>query len=147
MLVSEFIDRTGYRPTAEEYADIEQAYYVFDGNKEEYCRAWCKANPHKAGTLTAAIKEQQRLSNVFDNVVAWIRKNTKWTKAHGVVTFWRSFCSSDWNEHIEEVQKATKCADRKELRDMLWRLSRAHAVTSGWASERWEYLYGLKCWA
>ena len=65
MLVSEFIDRTGYRPTADEYAEIEEAYYVFEGNKDEYCRAWVKANPHKAWQLTRAIKEQQRLSKVF----------------------------------------------------------------------------------
>ena len=49
MLLSEFIDRTGYQPTAEEYAEIEQAYYVFDGDKDKFCKAWSKANPHKAG--------------------------------------------------------------------------------------------------
>ena len=68
MLLSEFIDRTGYQPTAEEYAEIEQAYYVFDGDKDAFCKAWSKANPHKAGTLWAAIKEQQRLGKVFDKV-------------------------------------------------------------------------------
>lgn len=58
--MSEFIDRTGYQPTAVEYADIEDAYYVFDGDKDAFCRAWCKANPHKAGRLTRAIKEEAK---------------------------------------------------------------------------------------
>lgn len=43
MLVSEFIDRTGYQPTPDEYADIEQAYYAFAGDKDSFCRAWSKA--------------------------------------------------------------------------------------------------------
>ena len=51
MLVSEFIDRTGYQPTAEEYAEIERAYMRFSGDKDAFCKAWSKANPHKAGTL------------------------------------------------------------------------------------------------
>lgn len=65
MLVSEFIDRTGYQPTADEYAEIEQAYYEYDGDKDKFCRAWSKANPHKAGKLWAAIKEQEREGKVF----------------------------------------------------------------------------------
>lgn len=31
MMMSEFIDRTGFEPTAKEYAKIEEAYYDFDG--------------------------------------------------------------------------------------------------------------------
>lgn len=34
MMMSEFIDRTGFEPTAKEYAKIEDAYYNFDGDKD-----------------------------------------------------------------------------------------------------------------
>jgi len=36
MMISEFIERTGFEPTASEYAKIEKAYYDFNGNKDEF---------------------------------------------------------------------------------------------------------------
>lgn len=42
MMMSEFIDRTGYTPTSEEYAMIEESYYDFPGNKDEFCKQWLK---------------------------------------------------------------------------------------------------------
>lgn len=42
MLKSEFIERTGFNPTADEYANIEENYYKFDGNKDEFCKKWKK---------------------------------------------------------------------------------------------------------
>lgn len=37
MMMSEFIARTGFEPTAKEYTKIEQAYYDFDGDKDAFC--------------------------------------------------------------------------------------------------------------
>lgn len=34
MLISEFIERTGFQPTFNEYQQIEDAYYNFDGDKD-----------------------------------------------------------------------------------------------------------------
>ena len=42
MMMSEFIDRTGFEPTAKEYAKIEDAYYNFDGDKDAFCKAFVK---------------------------------------------------------------------------------------------------------
>jgi hypothetical protein len=42
MMMSEFIERTGVDPTYEEYRYIEESYYEFDGNKDEFCKAWLK---------------------------------------------------------------------------------------------------------
>ena len=42
MMMSEFIDRTGFEPTAKEYAKIEEAYYDFDGDKDAFCKAFVK---------------------------------------------------------------------------------------------------------
>ena len=47
MMKSEFIDRTGYEPDANEYHLIEMAYYDFDGNKDQFCAHWLKEK--KAG--------------------------------------------------------------------------------------------------
>ena len=40
MMISEFIERTGFEPTAEEYAKIEDAYYNFDGDKNAFCESF-----------------------------------------------------------------------------------------------------------
>ena len=37
MLYSEFVERTGVTVDAKEYAAIEEVYYNFDGDKNEFC--------------------------------------------------------------------------------------------------------------
>lgn len=56
MLYSEFVDCTGCHVSAEEYARIEEQYYEFPGNKDEFCRAWVKANPATVKAAKAANK-------------------------------------------------------------------------------------------
>lgn len=40
MMMSEFIERTGFQPMPQEYAKIEEAYYNFDGDKDAFCRTF-----------------------------------------------------------------------------------------------------------
>lgn len=40
MLLEEFVERTGFKPTISEYREIEEAYYTFDGDKNEFCKAF-----------------------------------------------------------------------------------------------------------
>lgn len=42
MMFAEFVERTGFTPTQEEYADIECRYYAFDGDKDEFCALFVK---------------------------------------------------------------------------------------------------------
>ncbi len=42
MMFAEFVERTGFTPTHEEYSDIEVRYYAFDGNKDEFCALFVK---------------------------------------------------------------------------------------------------------
>lgn len=42
MMMSEFIERTGYQPSHEEYSHIEESYYHFDGDKDAFCKQWKK---------------------------------------------------------------------------------------------------------
>ena len=138
MLVSEFIDRTGYQPTADEYAEIEQAYYVFDGDKDAFCRAWCKANPHKTGKLWAAIKEQQRLGKVFDRVSEFVRK----CKRKREEFYYMNYCEQQ--AFMDSMQEKCKCKDRRELRDMVYRLTKAVAVWQGWKNESKDLMWELE---
>lgn len=43
MLKSEFVQRTGFIPSDQEYHYIEEAYYEFDGDKDAFCRRWKNA--------------------------------------------------------------------------------------------------------
>ena len=138
MLISEFIDRTGYQPTAEEYAEIEQAYYVFDGDKDKFCRAWCKSNPQKAGTLWAAIKEQQRLSKIFDNVANFVRKS----KAKREDFYYMNYVQQQ--DFMDAMQAKCKCKSRKELRETIFKLTKASAVWSNWKFESKDLMWELE---
>lgn len=42
MMKSEFIERTGYEPGDLEYHYIEESYYEFPGDKNEFCKQWKK---------------------------------------------------------------------------------------------------------
>ena len=44
MMMSEFIERTGFEPTSDEYIRIEEAYYNFDGDKNAFCNAFIEGN-------------------------------------------------------------------------------------------------------
>lgn len=69
MMMSEFIARTGFEPTAEEYRAIEDVYYNFDGNKDQFCKDWldkggimecCKARAEEIRKLHSKIVEIER---------------------------------------------------------------------------------------
>lgn len=47
MMMSEFIDRTGFEPTYEEYRKIEEAYYEFNGDKDAFCKAFIENGGEK----------------------------------------------------------------------------------------------------
>lgn len=60
MLMSEFIERTGFQPTADEYQKIEDAYYNFDGDKDAFCKAFV-ANSGEMKVYKARASEIERL--------------------------------------------------------------------------------------
>lgn len=62
MMMSEFIDRTGFEPTAGEYEKIEEAYYDFDGDKDAFCKAFVKDGGEKK-ICKARVAEIQRLKS------------------------------------------------------------------------------------
>lgn len=95
MMMSEFIDRTGLEPTAEEYEKIEEEYYNFDGDKDAFCADWlaqggimrcCKARAQKIEQLNSKILEiehqnriedQKQLQRIAD-LEAQLDKELKW---------------------------------------------------------------------
>ena len=47
MMMNEFVERTGFQPTTEEYTKIEEAYYDFDGDKDAFCKAFVEQGGEK----------------------------------------------------------------------------------------------------
>lgn len=64
MLLSEFIERTGFHPTTEEYRRIEEEYYTFEGDKDAYCRMWRKK--HLTGASQRAVAEIENLKKQLE---------------------------------------------------------------------------------
>lgn len=60
MMMSEFIVRTGFQPTAAEYEQIEDAYYNFDGDKDAFCKAFVE-NGGEQKVYQDRAKEIERL--------------------------------------------------------------------------------------
>ena len=40
MMIHEFTDLTGFEPSLDEYAEIEEQYYAFDGDKKAFCKSF-----------------------------------------------------------------------------------------------------------
>lgn len=68
MMKSEFIERTKYEPTAEEYHYIEESYYELDGDKDQFCKQWLKDK--KSG----AWAKEYRLRKMVDDTKAEMQK-------------------------------------------------------------------------
>lgn len=71
MMIQEFTARTNITPSSEEYHYIEQSYYDFDGNKDEFCKQWLKDIENGKWTL------ELRLRNALDKQKAEYEEQLK----------------------------------------------------------------------
>lgn len=60
MMMNEFTERTGIEPTAEEYGMIEEMYYEFNGEKNDFCRDFVEKNRmlEVQREIVAAVREK-----------------------------------------------------------------------------------------
>ena len=103
MMISEFIERTGFQPLPFEYAKIEEAYYDFDGDKDAFCRAFVEAGGEKKvyqaraaeiDRLNGKILEMDRASKkdseVYEKRIADLQaqldKELEWKPSEGTGT-------------------------------------------------------------
>ena len=108
MMMSEFIDRTGFEPTAKEYAKIEEAYYNFDGDKDAFCKAFIKdGGARKLCKARAAEIERQYKKDVadrekrIDELTAELDKELEWKPSDSTGTNMKQ-------ERYEELAKCGK---------------------------------------
>ena len=77
MMMQEFIDRTGFEPTHDEYAMIEEAYYRFEGSKDAFCEHFVKSGEQKKLCQERARKIEELKSKTLEmerDFMATIRK-------------------------------------------------------------------------
>ena len=67
MMITEFIERTGIEPTAEEYEQIEQAYYQFSGDKDAFCKNFLK-NKGVNKLLKGRASKIEEMKKALDNL-------------------------------------------------------------------------------
>ena len=83
MMMSEFIEHTGFQPLPFEYAKIEEAYYNFDGDKDGFCKAFVEADGEKKvyqaraaeidrlnGKILEMDRDSKRDSEVYEKRIA-----------------------------------------------------------------------------
>ncbi len=70
MMMSEFVERTGFEPTAAEYEKIEEAYYRFDGDKDEFCKIW-----KKNGGIEQTCRDRAQLIAKLQSQIGELEKN------------------------------------------------------------------------
>ena len=88
MLQKEFKAMTGFTATPEEYAEIEQQYYDFDGDKEKFCQEWKETNMEKVVERRQQKIEMLQemvdgLMKVNDELREKIIKLEKWKMVNG----------------------------------------------------------------
>lgn len=83
MMISEFIERTGIEPTAKEYAAIEEMYYNFPGDKDEFCARWCKMNKERVKAAKEERKTQEQQRKLSDRLWGIIAKVDRWHSKNG----------------------------------------------------------------
>lgn len=66
MLIQEFIDRTGFEPTYDEYRKIEEDYYEFDGDKDAFCKAFVENGGEKKVYAERAAEIERLRSNILE---------------------------------------------------------------------------------
>jgi hypothetical protein len=73
MMMSEFIERTKFEPTYEEYREIEEQYYQFDGNKDQFCKQWVRK-----GGIQRLSRERVRKIEALEKQIAKIQEEVDW---------------------------------------------------------------------
>ena len=115
MLYTEFVESTGVSVDAQEYAAIEEVYYNFDGNKDEFCAWWLEANQSRV----ESVKEQQRKEQEEgEKVDRFLNTLYKSAAAKSGKLFWSDELESAYglitNEFISNFAEKAKL-DRQEL--------------------------------
>ena len=66
MMIKEFVERTGFEPTAEEYGVIEENYINYGGDKDAYCKNFTETNQERYFSRRRAEKIEELKSRLAE---------------------------------------------------------------------------------
>ncbi len=66
MMLSEFIEKTGFEPTSEEYREIEEEYMGTEIDKDMFCRQW-KKNGGPVRLMRRRARRIEELEDILKN--------------------------------------------------------------------------------
>lgn len=116
MLMTEFIERTGFEPTYEEYAKIEDAYYDFAGSKDAFCKAFLDGDGEKQVCALRAKKIEQLKSQLLESDRTVKELTAKYEQKLKLLQFeldkeleWKPYNSSGTNMTQGDYERLRSC--------------------------------------
>ncbi len=142
MMLTEFIERTNYPATADEYHYIEESYCNYNGNKDDFCKAWLKDK--KSGAWARELELRKRMHAMVEQhkkEMAEKEENLKfYREQHAVQRNEIKELKEDAQEWIKRFDELKKQADERELaarKDVTITLKNGEQVNTGFAEVRY----------
>lgn len=142
MMIHEFEQLTGFHPTTDLYKAIEHAYMNFNGDKDEFCKAYVENRDNLASRITRAVDEANR--ELYLKVNSTIRElekqNAKLTKKLEAEQEWKFYEDTD-NVTQADYEKLAGAGGTEEMDD-----DKAKALLYDWygfAAEKVEILHAV----
>lgn len=120
MMLSEFTERTGFEPTATEYADIEAGYMHRDIDKNQFCKEWVdnggiqRVTRNRARKIEELEQQLERAKKQYDELNDHFLAYRKAVNAEHVGT--TQMIAQMQDVHRSEVEKL-KTANRKLIEE------------------------------
>lgn len=119
----EFVTRTGFDPMDEEYEEIEQLYYSFDGDKDAFCKHFVAKGEvmnflfKRADTIKLLEQKLEKAAKDSEHQIKAMEKEIeKLKKALDIELEWKP-CSGGTNMRQEEYEKLLHTCDTEILDD------------------------------
>lgn len=86
MMMSEFIERTNFYPSCDEYRGIEELYYHWQGDKDDFCREFVKnkeamMNRAREIAVQLFVQERERLLSELHKMECKLHEAHTWRDA------------------------------------------------------------------
>lgn len=132
MMMSEFIERTGFEPMAEEYSWIESKYYEFSGDKDAFCKDFVKNGGidklirQRADTITAVKQQLKEMECSLEDIQKAHKKDIEELRAAlDAELEWRpSGCGTEMEqEKYEELSfsAGTRILTEQDAKDLIYK--------------------------
>ena len=124
MMLSEFVERTGFEPMPAEYAKIEEAYCGFNGDKDAFCKAFVAGDGEKKIYQARAAEIDRLNGKILDMDKTFQQSNTEYERRLAALQAeldreleWKPY---EFTKNISQAEYAelAKCVDSGSARYM-----------------------------